>query len=124
MQCAALLGPLEVAMVESCRRWAGRNSVSSPVQFGNLGRNAFRGPAVFNTDFSLFKSFPIREGMNLQLRFEAFNVFNIQNYDTPAQAQLIINSNATQIAANAGRITSLAQGTTPRQMQFGLRFVF
>jgi hypothetical protein len=84
----------------------------------------FRGPAVFNTDFSLFKSFPIQEGINLQLRFEAFNIFNIQNYDTPAQAQLIINSNATQIAANAGRITSLAQGTTPRQMQFGLRFVF
>ena len=92
--------------------------------FGNLGRNVFRGPTVFNTDFSLFKSFPIQEGMNLQLRFEAFNVFNIQNYDTPAQAQLIINSNSTLIAANAGRITSLAQGTTPRQLQFGLRFVF
>ena len=92
--------------------------------FGNLGRNAFRGPAVFNTDFSLFKSFPVREGMNLQLRFEAFNVFNIQNYDVPATSSLIINANATQIAANAGRVNALAQGTTPRQLQFGLRFVF
>ena len=92
--------------------------------FGNLGRNAFRGPAVFNTDFSLFKSFPVREGMNLQLRFEAFNVFNIQNYDVPATSSLIINANATQIAANAGRVNALAQGTTPRQLQFGLRFAF
>jgi Carboxypeptidase regulatory-like domain/TonB dependent receptor-like, beta-barrel len=92
--------------------------------FGNLGRNAFRGPAVFNTDFSLFKSFPVHEGMNLQLRFEAFNVFNIQNYDVPATSSLIINANATQIAANAGRVNALAQGTTPRQLQFGLRFVF
>ena len=90
--------------------------------FGNLGRNVYRGPAVFNTDFSLFKSFPVREGMSLQLRFEAFNVFNIQNYDVPSS--LTINANATQIAANAGRVNGLAQGTTPRQMQFGLRFVF
>ena len=90
--------------------------------FGNLGRNVFRGPTVFNTDFSLFKSFRVREGMNVQFRIEAFNVFNIQNYDVPSA--LTINSNASQIAANVGRVTTLAQGTTPRQLQFGLRFVF
>jgi hypothetical protein len=90
--------------------------------FGNLGRNAFRGPAVFNTDLSMFKSFPVREGWSLQLRFEAFNVFNIQNYDVPSS--VTINSNATSTAANVGRVTALAQGTTPRQMQFGVRFVF
>src|SRR5262245_35351298 len=77
--------------------------------FGNLGRNVFRGPNVFNTDLSLFKGFRVQEGMNLQLRFEAFNIFNIQNYDVPSS--LTINSNATQIAANAGRVTTLAQGT-------------
>lgn len=90
--------------------------------FGNLGRNAFRGPAVFRTDLSMFKSFPVREGWNVQLRVEAFNVFNIQAYDVPSS--LTINSNATQIAANAGRVTGLAQGVTPRQLQFGLRFTF
>jgi hypothetical protein len=90
--------------------------------FGNLGRNVFRGPHVVNMDFSMFKSFPVRERMNLQLRFEAFNVFNIQNYDVPSA--LTVNANATQIAAGVGRVTALAQGTTPRQFQFGLRFVF
>ncbi|HKQ80500.1 MAG TPA: TonB-dependent receptor [Blastocatellia bacterium] len=90
--------------------------------FGNLGRNAFRGSHVVNMDFSLFKSVPIYEGWNLQLRFEAFNVFNIQNYDVPSA--LTINTNATQIAAGVGRITTLAAGTTPRQMQFGLRLAF
>lgn len=90
--------------------------------FGNFGRNVFRGSHVVNMDFSLFKSFPVREGWNLQLRFEAFNVFNIQNYDVPSV--VTVNSNATQIAANVGRVTALAQGTTPRQLQFGLRFVF
>jgi hypothetical protein len=51
-------------------------------------------------------------------------VFNIQNYDVPATSSLIINADATRIAANAGRVNALAQGTTPRQLQFGLRFVF
>ena len=46
--------------------------------FGNLGRNSFRGSHVVNMDFSLFKSISVYEGWNLQLRFEAFNVFNIQ----------------------------------------------
>jgi len=88
--------------------------------FGNLGRNAFRGPHVVNLDFSMFKSFPIREEWKLQLRFEAFNVLNIQNFDVPSN--LTVNANATQIAANVGRVQSLA--LPPRQMQFGLRFVF
>ena len=100
--------------------------------FGNLGRNAFNGPHVVNMDFSMFKNIPIRESMSVQLRFEAFNVFNIQNYDTPANAQLTINSGTVPvngvpvpaIATAAGSLTQLAQGSTPRQMQFGLRFIF
>jgi hypothetical protein len=92
--------------------------------FGDLGRNAFRGPAVYNMDLSLFRSIALNERFKLQLRFEAFNVFNIINWDAPANANLTINSNATAIAPNVGRITGLAQGTNPRQLQFGLRFVF
>ncbi len=90
--------------------------------FGSLGRNVFRGASVYNADLSLFKSFPVREGMKLQLRAEAFNVFNIQNLDAPSA--VTINSSGSSIAAGAGRITTLAQGTTPRQVQFGVRFVF
>ena len=92
--------------------------------FGNLGRNVFRGKSVFNTDLSLFKGFPIRESWELQLRMEVFNVFNIQNWDTPANGNLTINTNATTIATNVGRISNLAAGTNPRQIQFGIRFMF
>jgi hypothetical protein len=85
--------------------------------FGNLGRNPFRGPAVFNLDTSMFKSIPLpKEGYTLQLRFEAFNVFNVQNWDVP--------SGVTIGTSNAGQITGLAAGTTPRQLQFGLRLQF
>ena len=92
--------------------------------FGNLGRNVFRGPAVYTMDFSLFKNIVIREGWKLQLRAEAFNLFNRQNWDTPANANLTLNTNATTMAAGVGRISNLAQGTTPRQIQLGARLVF
>jgi hypothetical protein len=85
--------------------------------FGSLGRNLFRGPAVFNMDASMFKAFPLpKEGWIIQLRFEAFNLFNVQNWDVP--------SGTTIGNANNGQITTLAAGTTPRQMQFGVRLQF
>ena len=92
--------------------------------FGNFGRNALRGPAVYNMDLSLFKSIPINERFKVQLRMEAFNVFNIQNRDTPANGNLTLNTNATTLAASVGKISGLAQGTTPRQIQFGIKLSF
>jgi hypothetical protein len=88
--------------------------------FGNLGRNPYRGPAVFNMDLSMFKSFPlVKEGWNLQLRFEFFNVFNIQNLEAPG----VGSANSVRVGnASAGTITDLA--LQPRQIQLGLRFTF
>lgn len=104
--------------IQTSSHWFNPCAFTVPVDsFGNLGRTTYRGPAVFNMDFSLIKNVPLpREGMRLQLAFEAFNVFNIQNLDVPSQLNITNRS--------AGLITSLAQGTTPREMQFGLRFVF
>jgi hypothetical protein len=68
-------------------------------------------------DASMFKSIPLpKEGWELQLRFESFNTFNVQNWDVP--------SGVTIGAANAGQVTALASGTTPRQLQFGMRVQF
>jgi hypothetical protein len=104
--------------VHTTATWFNPCAFAVPVgSFGNLGRTAFRGPKVFNMDVSLFKSLPLpREGWTVQLRFEAFNLFNVQNWDVP--------SGVTIGAANAGQVTALAAGTTPRQLQFGLRFQF
>ena len=99
--------------------------------FGTAGRNPFRGPHVANMDFGVSKTFPLpREGMSIQFRAEAFNVFNIQNWDAPQGGSntLVINTNAinTPLAVNgqAGVLSQLAQGTTARELQFGLRIVF
>jgi hypothetical protein len=110
-------GGLAADVVGNSASWFNPCAFAVPSgSFGNLGRNTFRGPAVFNMDVSLFKGFTLREGWVLQLRFEAFNALNVQNWEVP--------SGTTIGASNAGQITSLAAGTTPRQLQFGLRFQF
>lgn len=53
---------------------------------GNIGRNAFRGPGLYNLDLSLARSFQIphlREGTLLTLRADAFNLLNHANLNNP-----------------------------------------
>jgi hypothetical protein len=57
-------------------------------------RNAFRGPGVWNLDAALLKNIAITEGVKLQLRLEAFNVFNHANlFISGGEAE--INTGAT-----------------------------
>lgn len=51
--------------------------------FGNLGRNAFVGPNYKNFDFSLVKDTTITEHVTMQLRIDAFNLFNHPNFANP-----------------------------------------
>jgi hypothetical protein len=51
--------------------------------FGNSGRNLFRGPFGVRFDTSLGKQFQLNERYNLRVSFEAFNLFNHPNFDTP-----------------------------------------
>jgi hypothetical protein len=48
---------------------------------GNAPRGSVRGPGLQRWDLSLFKNTKIREGMSLQFRAEAFNIFNHTNFD-------------------------------------------
>jgi hypothetical protein len=52
-------------------------------QFGNLGRNALRGPDFFWNDFYLTKWFPLGEHVKLRLEAQFFNVFNHPNFGLP-----------------------------------------
>jgi hypothetical protein len=56
----------------------------SETDFGNTSRNFFRGPAYFNTDFSVQKDFRITEsGITFTLGANAFNILNHPNFDNP-----------------------------------------
>ncbi|MDQ2774319.1 MAG: hypothetical protein M3Y57_05230, partial [Acidobacteriota bacterium] len=87
----------------------------SPVAYtyGDAGRNLLYGPGLDNVDFSLFKSFRIRERLNLQFRSEFFNFFN-----TPAFS----NPNATYGTTSFGSITSTKHDN--REIQFALKLLF
>ncbi len=82
---------------------------AQPGTFGNLGRNTMSGPAFHQWDFSALKNIPLREGINLQLRAEFFNIFNNVNFELPNND---INSGPGNfgkiLAAQPGRIVQLA----------------
>ena len=50
---------------------------------GNIGKGAIRGPGLFGWDMGFFKNFPIREKVEIQLRFEYFNILNRANFQDP-----------------------------------------
>jgi hypothetical protein len=82
-------------------------------QFGNASRGSLRGPAVYNTDFSLFKNFKFSERATLQLRGEVFNLFNTPQFSPPT---------ATVDVPSAGAISSTVN--TSRQIQLVARVTF
>lgn len=47
--------------------------------YGNLGRNAVRGPANVSFDAAISRTFKVRERYSLQARMDAFNVLNHTN---------------------------------------------
>ena len=51
-------------------------------QFGNLGRNALRGPGFLWSDFYLTKWFPLSEHVKLRFEGQFFNVFNHQCFQS------------------------------------------
>ena len=86
--------------------------------FGNSARRVLRGPGSVNLDLSLLKTFRVREGLNLQLRAEAFNVSNTPTFTLPAAS----NSTLALGNANFGKLSS--SSATGRQLQLGLKLMF
>ncbi len=70
---------------------------------GNERPNQFRNPGYADYDFTLKKVTAIRESFNLELRLDAFNVFNRVNYqgvDTNLQDGGFGQSGTTNPARN------------------------
>ncbi len=51
--------------------------------YSNQARNSFKGPNIYQVDFSVFKTTQITEKVGLQLRMEIFNLFNRLNLAPP-----------------------------------------
>lgn len=55
-----------------------------PIRPGNIGRNALRGPGMWNVDLALSKSLAFMESMKLQIRADMLNAFNHTNLSGPS----------------------------------------
>jgi len=80
--------------------------------FGNLGRNTFTNPGLFNTNLGVFKNIPIKEQMALQFRAEFFNAFNQTHLGSPVN---------TLVSPAFAQIVSAGD---PRLIQFALKFAW
>jgi hypothetical protein len=84
-------------------------------QIGTAARRFFYGPGIANFDAALHKQVPLSESRSLELRFEAFNVFNHAQFYGPAA----VNGNIS--SPEFGEVTSSA---APRLVQVAAKFYF
>jgi hypothetical protein len=116
-------------------------AIPDPGTFGNLPRNALRGPNFSQVDFIFNRRFPLTETVRLEFRTEIFNVFNRTNFALPGSALNVglptLGSSGVQPGQGysqsaAGSTFGLLRQTvertvglgTNRQIQFALRLNF
>ena len=95
-------------------------SIPLPGTFGDLPRNALRGPNFKQFDLVFNKRFPITESTNLEFRTEIFNIFNQTNFAVPATT--LNNALPTVSAAGVVSAGGLQPGTGFSQSQAGGTF--
>ena len=81
--------------------------------FGNLPRNAYYGPSFKNVDLSLVKNMKFRERLNLEFRFEGYDIMNHPNFSDP---------NTTVTSSAFGTVTG--QAGLSREFQGAVRLSF
>ncbi|HET8549282.1 MAG TPA: carboxypeptidase-like regulatory domain-containing protein [Bryobacteraceae bacterium] len=91
-------------------------------EIGTAGRNAFRGPRVFNIDASLVKRFRVTERQTVVFRAEAYSLANSPIFGL-VTANLNLNNRATfgKISSTFGSQNS---STSARILQLALRYEF
>ena len=81
---------------------------------GNAPRGIVDGPPTKRVDFTLTKNIRFSESIRVQLRAEAFNVFNHTNFRALSVSRALTNT-------TFGQVTGFRD---PRIMQFGAKFYF
>ena len=98
-----------------------------PNQIGNSGRNAFRGPGVFNVDVSVARTFSIGERLHLVARTDFYNALNHANLNNPPSflgSQQFGLARYGRSELNNGFPLSAPLSESARQVQIFLRLEF
>lgn len=95
---------------------------TAPAIPGSAGRGIINGPPLKRVDFTLTKNIRFGETLNLQLKAEAFNVFNHTNFNTLNLAASTPHAvNAAGVHTGFGTVATVRD---PRTMQLGIKFSF
>jgi hypothetical protein len=106
--------------------WYNPGAFAQPANgsFGDFRRNSIYGPGVDNWNMSLFKNFIFNENVRVQLRFEAYNIFNHTQWANVNNGLSAVSPGTQftgQYAGSSGQITSARD---PRELQLGGKFYF
>jgi hypothetical protein len=95
-------------------RWFNTAAYSMPPfgSFGNSGRNTLDGPGYQNVNLGVLKHISLGEEAKLQIRAEAFNLFNRTNFNLP------------DAFFGSPTFGSVVSADSPRRCQFGIRVIF
>src|SRR4029079_16504604 len=95
-------------------------SIPGPGTFGDLPRNALRGPSFNQFDLIFNKRFALTESTNIEFRTEIFNIFNHTNFGVPSSTL----NNALPTISTAGVLSpgSLQPGNAYNQTQASPQF--
>ena len=102
--------------------WLNPDAFARPAagKYGNLERNAARGPKFVQVDMSLFKNVQLPAGHGIQLRVEVFNLLNEPIWSQPS-ATWLSTASFGRVFNTFGRTEGFG---TSRQIQFGARYTF
>jgi hypothetical protein len=98
----------------------------APGTFGNLGRNVVRGFGASQLDFGLRRQLRLSGTIKVQVRAEAFNIFNQPNFGA-LQTELgtaNFGQATNMLNHQLGGLSALYQVGGPRSLQFALKIGF
>jgi hypothetical protein len=96
-------------------------SAGGVAHFGNLPRNAIYGPGFGDTDLSIIKNVKLQGSARVQLRLEAFNLFNQANLGQPGR---IATFGSTSFGVISNTRFPTGDSGSARQLQFAAKFLF
>ena len=103
-------------------------AIPAPYTFGTSHRNPLYGPGYSNVNFSIFKSFPIRESVKFQFRAETSNLFNHPSAGNPNatidQGYVPSDPGNDASSMNFGTVTSTSTFYNPRYLQLSGKLIF
>ncbi|MGD0348321.1 MAG: carboxypeptidase regulatory-like domain-containing protein [Terracidiphilus sp.] len=90
--------------------------------FGNMPRNSIRGYDYWDVDMGLSKDFAITERSHLQLRAEAFNLFNHTNFGDPNTQ--VPDTGAALVQGQTGSFGVISSALPQRVLQVAGKITF